>query len=119
MSDPKWPVDYTTHEKEILIHIMTECGYGHPDYTNDKELDYKFFEDTDMSDHLFVLVREIAKLREYKLAAEFAIKELESKGCDLCFNNLQSNALGFLQNNYPERFKGSHRVLGAVAKNVS
>lgn len=106
MADPKWPSDYTKHEKEILINIMTECGYGHPDYTNENVLDYKFFEDLDMTENTFILVREIAKLREYKFATEFAIKKLESNGCHLCFDTLQSDALGFLQNNYPERFKG-------------
>lgn len=105
MSDPQWPADYTKHEKQILISIMEERGYGHPDYTNENELDYKFFEDTDMSDHLFTLVREIAKLREYKLASEFALIKLEKSGCHLCFDDFQSDALWFLQENYPERFK--------------
>ena len=67
MADPKWPIDFSVHEKEILIKIMTDFGYGR--HTTMDELDYKFFEDVRAEHIIFDLVREIAALREFKAAA--------------------------------------------------
>lgn len=56
--------DLTIEEKDILIKLATDAGYGCPEYTNHKEIDYKFWEDTDYEESVCLLVKEITILKQ-------------------------------------------------------
>lgn len=72
MADPKYPSNYSLESKEYLIKFMTDAGYGK--YTNFDELDYKFFEDTDHAENVFILVDEITRLQKAKLEQQYKMK---------------------------------------------
>ena len=56
--------DLTIEEKDIVIKFATDAGYGHPEYTNHNEIDYKFWEDTDHEESVCLLVKEITLLKQ-------------------------------------------------------
>ena len=37
--------------KQIVLDMAKECGYGHPEYSNLEEIDYKFWEDVSHEDN--------------------------------------------------------------------
>jgi len=46
--------------KQVVIDLATEAGYGHPEYTNFEEIDYKFFEDFPHKESVFILAEKLA-----------------------------------------------------------
>ena len=72
MADPKYPINYSLESKEYLIKFMTDAGYGK--CTNYDDLDYKFFEDTDHAENVFILVDEITRLQKAKLEQQHKLK---------------------------------------------
>ena len=47
--------------KQIIIDLATKAGYGHPDYTNFNEIDYKFWEDSKHKDSVIILAQRLDK----------------------------------------------------------
>lgn len=57
-------MEYTTlskEEKQIVIDLAKEFGYGHPKYTNFDEIDYKLFEDGDTEEIIYYFAKKLAK----------------------------------------------------------
>jgi len=50
--------------KQIVLDMAKECGYGHPEYSNLEEIDYKFWEDVSHEDNVIDLAIKLAKSRK-------------------------------------------------------
>jgi len=58
---------YETESKEVkqVIRLLAiDAGYGDPEYTNENEIDYKFWEDTSYQNSVIILARRIVELEE-------------------------------------------------------
>jgi hypothetical protein len=55
--------DQPVEVKQIILDMAKECGYGHPEYSNLEEIDYKFWEDVDHESNVIDLAQKLAKSR--------------------------------------------------------
>ena len=69
----------TDSQKQIVIDIATQYGYGHPAYTNLKEIDYKFFEDCDMEAVVYNMAVMIDLLEQQNVLLIDQLKQNEKE----------------------------------------